>query len=106
MAKNPSGGLEGMGVGVGMALGNQITNALNQQTPPPVPPSISYFVAVDGQQTGPFTVQQLAQMAQGGQLTRESLVWAQGMAGWTAAGQVQALGQVFSAVPPPLPPPL
>ncbi len=109
MAKNPGGGMEGMGVGVGFAIGNQITNALNQQTPPqppPVPPSVSFLVAVDGQQTGPFILQQLGQMAQNGQLKRESLVWTQGMAAWTAAGQVPALGEVFSALPPPLPPPM
>ncbi|MCE2653413.1 MAG: DUF4339 domain-containing protein [Planctomycetaceae bacterium] len=43
-------------------------------------------------------------MAQTGRLTRESLVWKQGMANWAAAGTVGELGGVLGGVPPPLPP--
>jgi len=42
--------------------------------------------------------------ASAGRLTRETLVWRQGMAGWTPAGQVPELAELFAAVPPPLPP--
>ncbi|MCU0451077.1 MAG: SPFH domain-containing protein [Bernardetiaceae bacterium] len=99
-----SGGIPGVGLGVGMAVGNQVANALNNTAPPPVPPAVTYFVAVNGQQTGPYDVAILTNMANQGLLSRDSLVWAQGMAGWTAAGQVSALGSVFATVPPPLPP--
>jgi membrane protease subunit (stomatin/prohibitin family) len=113
-ANNPGGGAnQGMGMGMGFAIGNQMANQMggqmnqqqNQNTPPPPPPAIQVFIAVNGQQTGPFSIEQLTQMAQGGQFSRESLVWMQGMAGWTAAGQVAQLSNVFAATPPPVPPP-
>ncbi|MGB1780133.1 MAG: GYF domain-containing protein [Longimicrobiales bacterium] len=36
-------------------------------------------------------------------MTRETLVWTEGMAEWTAAGQVDAIATMFGATPPPLP---
>ena len=108
-AKNP-GGTAGAGVGMGMgfAMANQMgqtmgQNQQNQQTAPP-PPLMQYFVAVNGQQTGPFAEQVLVQMAQSGQLTKDSLVWKQGMAAWTAAAQVPEVSKLFGQAPPPLPP--
>jgi len=46
----------------------------------------------------------IQQMILSGQVTRESLVWKQGMSSWGAAGQQQDLDALFAAVPPPLPP--
>jgi hypothetical protein len=46
----------------------------------------------------------LSAMAANGQLTRETLVWRQGMANWIAAGQVPELASVFASTPPPVPP--
>lgn len=105
-ADNPASGMgAGVGVGLGFGLGNQmINNAASMNTPPPVPPPLRFFVAINGQQQGPFELAQLAQMAAAGQLKRDSLVWTQGMANWTPAEQVQALQGVFASVPPPLPP--
>ena len=41
---------------------------------------------------------------QNGQLTKNTHVWKQGMAGWEVAGNVQELTNLFGAVPPPPPP--
>ncbi|TAH19895.1 MAG: SPFH domain-containing protein [Cytophagales bacterium] len=111
MGNNPDGGNLGnlVGVGVGLNVLNNMVGGqqVNQnQTPPPPPPAIVFHVAVNGQQTGPFNLQQLQQMLQAGQFNQQSLVWSQGMAGWTAAGQVSQLSGVFSSMPPPLPPPI
>ncbi|MCS7019896.1 MAG: SPFH domain-containing protein [Cytophagales bacterium] len=108
-ADNPAGGIAaGMGVGMGFGIGNQMVNSMASNTapnnPPPVPPPLQFFVAINGQQQGPFNISQLAQMATNGQVNRNSLVWMQGMSNWTPAGQVQALNSIFAAVPPPLPP--
>jgi len=46
----------------------------------------------------------LAGQVRGGQVSRTTLVWKNGMAAWTAAGQVAELGGIFAQVPPPLPP--
>jgi hypothetical protein len=75
-----------------------------QMAPPPIPSAAAFFVAVNGQQTGPFDLGTLSQMAANGQFTRESLVWKQGMQAWTAAAQVPELSNVFGSVPPPVPP--
>ena len=100
---------DAMGAGIGFAMAGQMAaNMANQggaaAAPPPVPSETSYFVAVNGAQTGPFPLAQLTQQAASGQFTKESLVWKNGMAAWTAAGQVAELEPVFGSVPPPLPP--
>jgi hypothetical protein len=46
---------------------------------------------------------ELQRQAQSGQLTRATLVWTQGMAKWTAAGDVAELTPLFANLPPPLP---
>ena len=64
-----------------------------------------WMISVNGQTTGPFDLNALAQQAQSGAFTRESLVWKAGMAGWIAASQVPELANVFGPPPPPTPPP-
>jgi hypothetical protein len=60
-------------------------------------PASRYFLSVNGQNYGPYEMDQLRQMVQQGTLTRETLVWKEGMAQWTAAGTVQELAPLFSA---------
>jgi len=102
---------DAMGAGLGFAMANQMANQMNQPqqqagggAPPPLPQEASYFVAVNGAQTGPFPLSQLSQQAASGQFSKDSLVWKNGMAAWAAAGEVPELSSVFAAVPPPLPP--
>lgn len=119
-AKTPGGGAgEGMGLGMGFAMANQMANSMsgNQQqqqntqqqqqgqAPPPIPGQVQVYIAEQGQQKGPFNLQQLQQMVGQGQVTRETLIWKQGMQNWTAAGQVQDLAGLFQNTPPPPPPP-
>ena len=113
-AENPSGmaGV-GAGLGAGMAMAGQMTQAManqgqvqntqNVQAPPPIPSAAAYFVAIDGAQQGPFTKNVLADMAAKQQFTRETLVWKQGMAGWTQSGEQADLQDIFATIPPPLP---
>jgi membrane protease subunit (stomatin/prohibitin family) len=98
----------GAGVGFGIAgqMGNafqntQFNGATGQNTPPP-PPISTYFVAVNGAQTGPFTLPQLQAMALAGEFTKQSQVWKQGMTGWLAAETQAELSAMFQAVPPPI----
>lgn len=118
------GGMMGMGLGYAMVnnMGQQFNQQQQQQNqqfnqqqqqpqqgagappPPPIPQAIAYFVAVNGAQTGPFTLPVLQQMIQQGSFSKESLVWKQGMSGWIASEQVQEISGLFGAVPPPLPP--
>ncbi len=106
-AENPSGmGAAGMSMGLGMAMAGALNQAqqAGAAAPPPVPQGLAYHVAVNGQQTGPYEVSVLGQMAASGQLTKDSLVWKAGMSSWASAGDVPELSGVFAVVPPPLPP--
>lgn len=110
-ADNPGGLMgAGMGAGMGMAMGGMMSGMMqqnmqgqqNQQTPPPLPNQAIWFVAINGQQQGPFDNGVLTGMAAQGQITRESLVWKTGMGAWTPAGQLPELAAIFANVPPPL----
>jgi hypothetical protein len=72
--------------------------------PPPLPGSAPFYVAINGQQQGPFDMGALAGKVQGGAVGRGTLVWRQGMSGWVAAESVPELAGLFASVPPPLPP--
>lgn len=121
MAGGMGGGMNPAGLMTGMALGgamggqmagmvNQMGNQFQQQqqqqaaTPPPPPSPATFMVYANGAQAGPFDMNQLAQMAAGGQLTPATYVWRQGMANWTAASQVPELQGLFAPATPPPPP--
>jgi len=106
---NPAGMMTGMMMGG--AMGQQMAGMMNQMgqtmnqgmtTPPPMP-QVQYTINVNGQNMGPFNMQQMQQMVQNGQMTAQTYVWKQGMAGWELAGNVQELSGLFGAVPPPPP---
>ena len=111
---NPAGMMTGMMMGG--AMGNQMAgmmnnmgNTMNPQTPtnnqtPPPPPTTEYLLSVNGQQAGPFNMQQLQQMVMNGQLLTNTFVWKQGMQNWVEAGQVMELQSLFNSMPPPPPP--
>ena len=106
-ARNPGGlAAAGAGLGIGMAVSGQMAQALQPAAaPPPLPLGMVFFLGVNNQQTGPFTLDALAQESRGGRLTPATLVWRQGMASWTAASQVDELKSLLAGAPPPLPKP-
>lgn len=120
-AKNPNGGgIMGAGLGAGMGMGmmgqmgntfsntqfnpNQpagnATNGGASQGPPPI---TQYYIAVEGQQTGPFTIDQVESKIKNKECLPSSQVWKQGMDGWDAANTLPELQAFFGAIPPPLP---
>lgn len=107
----------GMGLGAGFAMGGNMvsqmggamnaTNAAgsaNSAAPPPLPAQMTFHVAVNGAQAGPFDMSTLQGQAGSGALKRDSLVWKAGMAQWAKASDVPELAALFAGVPPPLPP--
>jgi hypothetical protein len=105
-----------LGLGVGNMFGQSMGGVLQQPgqvgpgigaaaaTPPPLPGSVAFFVAVNGQQTGPFDLAALRGQVSGGGLTRDSLVWRQGMTAWAKASEQPDLAPLFNNMPPPVPP--
>lgn len=114
---NPAGMM--MGMAMGGAMGSQMAGMMNQMgqpqqpmnqpqmpgtpVPPPMPTATQYMVAINGQQYGPYNIQQMQQMAQSGQINAQTLVWAQGMPQWANAGTVPELSTLFAPAPPPIP---
>ena len=62
-----------------------------------------YYVAINRQNYGPYDMAQLRMLVQVGSLTKETLVWKEGMAQWVEAGTIQELSSVLGIIPPPLP---
>ncbi len=110
-AKNPVGASPGLDLGVGIAMGQQIANAMNPRAvappaspaspaaPPPPLPTATWYITRSGQNFGPYSQDQL--LANG--LTAQSNVWKQGMAGWQPANTVPELQSLLGSVPPPPP---
>jgi membrane protease subunit (stomatin/prohibitin family) len=114
-ARNPGGGVgEGMGLGVGMAMGQRIAASVSPPAspgggaaaggPPPLPTARRWYIAVNGEQQGPYGPGELAQQVTGGAVTAATLVWSDGMSSWTAAADVPDVAALLRATPPPLPP--
>ncbi len=106
---NPAGMMTGMAMGgvIGQNMAGMMNNMMSginnpSQTPPPIP-SGSYFVAVNGQQTGPFDTSALSNLLANNQFGADSLVWKSGMSAWTKAGEVDELKPLFGNVPPAIP---
>lgn len=110
---NPAGMMTGMMMGG--AMGQQMAGMMSQlgqtaqgnlNTPPPMP-DVQYYTAVNGQQAGPFTLQQLKLLKENGQLTKQTYIWKQGMANWDYAVNVTEVAMLFvTNTPPPPPPPV
>lgn len=115
---NPAAMMTGMAMGgaIGQNMAgmmNNMMNGLNNQqtnvnpsqpsmTPPPLP-VVAYHVVVNGQDAGPYDLNSLLQMVSNGTLTRDTLVWKQGMANWVKAETVEELLPLFGNVVPPIP---
>ncbi|WP_299213134.1 SPFH domain-containing protein [uncultured Aquimarina sp.] len=108
----------GMGMGMGFVLAQQMGGMMNpmaaqqqvqpQQTspvaPPPMPVQVQYFYASNGQQAGPVSFDQLKVLFANRTVNKDSLVWKQGMANWTAIKDVEELKSFLGgSTPPPLP---
>ncbi len=103
---------EMVGMGAGLAMGQQMAQSMSnsmqpqqqtttQSAPPPMPnQGVQYHVAIDGVSKGPYSVGIILDYITQGTITKESLVWSEGMAGWTKAGEVFV--DKFRKVPPPL----
>ncbi|OBF86377.1 antifreeze protein [Mycobacterium sp. 852002-51163_SCH5372311] len=117
-AQNEGGGAAGSAIqaGLGVALGSQMANAAQggyaqpqqpqhfapQGAPPPLPPQQQFHFEREGQPAGPYPIEGLRQFVASGQLTRDTVVWTEGMANWAPASTVPSLQSLFST-PPPLP---
>jgi len=63
----------------------------------------TWYIALHGQQQGPFSLAQIAQGLKSGTYTRDTLVWRPGFQDWLPISEVAELRQPFAASAPPMP---
>ncbi|MBD5359496.1 MAG: DUF4339 domain-containing protein [Bacteroides sp.] len=102
----------GMGMGIGQQMGNMVTNTIQQSglggqfVPPPTPPSsASFYVAVNGQTTGPFNLETIRAMVANGQIISNTYVYRVGGTTWALAQAETEIANIFNELLPPPPPP-
>lgn len=107
-AMNPAGMMAGIALGgaVGSQMANMVNRAPIQPMPSPPPaPAVLYYIAINGQQAGPYSLDKLRQMELLQQFTRSHHIWREGMGGWALAADVPEVAGIFAAAPPPPPMP-
>ena len=88
-------------------MGKQIGEQLmpnGSDVPPPIPPSVSYFLAIDGKQQGPYNSQQIQEAITQDSNVLNLLAWKKGMVNWQPLSSfVEFATQDDSECPPPIP---
>ncbi|QXP50866.1 SPFH domain-containing protein [Cellulophaga sp. HaHa_2_95] len=117
-AKNEGGTAgAGMGMGMGFALAQQMGGMMNPQmaqqnnpnmqqaaVPPPMPVQVLYHYAINGTQMGPVPFEKLKELFANRTVNKDTLVWKQGMANWSALHEIEELKSFLGGnTPPPLP---
>lgn len=103
---NPLGVIAGMAAGNILGGQDTLPGGMPNSTPPPVPvQDTTWHIALNGEQSGPYTITQLKEFAATGQFTKLHHVWQQGMAGWETANDVNGLADIFKTNTPATPPP-
>ena len=58
-----------------------------------------YFIYQNGEQSGPFFIEELESK----KISREILVWTEGLTDWQKAENIEELNLLFKTLPPPIP---
>lgn len=99
--------------GLGMGMAQQMINMMNQsmksmyipgsiQSMPQQPLASIYYVAIDGQQTGPLRESELMELIRDKKVSKDTLAWMPGMATWLPIEKVPAILKLIALTPPPL----
>ena len=112
-AQNPGGSAAaGIGMGMGFAMANQLGSLAAGQPqkepaapqPPPLPGAgCKYYVGKNGKKAGPFDEQAIAGYIQNGAITKDTLMWKEGMTRWEAMEHFNEFQTLLKTTPPPLP---
>ncbi len=92
----------GMGIAVAQQMVNTMNYAMSGMNVPGVGTTSSitlqqqgFYAAIDGEQAGPLSEQELDSLVKNGKLTPDTLVWHRGMSGWTFARKVSEICKLF-----------
>lgn len=92
----------GVGMGVGSTMGTMASQTINTSplTPPPLPMTTLYFIAIDSQPQGGFDIQTIKNMIHQGNINADTLIWTHGMSNWCKISQLQEFTNLFNLCPP------
>ena len=102
---NPMTIMAGMAVGsaVGQNMSNTLNKATNTGTGPSVPPPLpvtNYYIAINGNPSGPFDNNKIIEKIMSGEVSRDTLLWKQGSPTWEKA---ESFTEFKNAFPPIIP---
>jgi hypothetical protein len=60
---------------------------------------MKYYIALDDKKDGPYTLEEV----KGIKISRDTLVWKEGMENWQAAKDFEEFKDLFLSIPPPIP---
>ena len=83
-------------IGFSCALDAVVRSA---KSPSPAESNYMYHVVLDGKQAGPYSLDQITDLANQGRVNKDTLVWTAGFSSWVPVGQVLDLPMI----PPPIP---
>jgi membrane protease subunit (stomatin/prohibitin family) len=109
-AASNGGGIMGssLELGAGITVGTQVGHMTaehfntNPQSVPPIP-IISYYLAINGSQQGPYNTEQIKQMITMHSVSAETLAWKEGMSNWEPLSSLSEFTTFFRQTPPPIP---
>ena len=97
----------GLGLGASLNLGKHIGDELKPNhgdVPPPIPVNVSYFLAVNGKQQGPYSIQQIKEAIAQDTSVLSLLAWKKGMPTWQPLNTFAEFATSDDGdFPPPLP---
>lgn len=93
-----------MGIGMGLGMGNAVGQMVGS-TMPQAPQMSSYYIAKNGQTTGPFTIDIIQGMIKQGEVSATTYVYKVGGQAWVLAADDAEVSRLLSLMTPPPPPP-
>ncbi len=97
--------------GMGMAVAQQMVNTMNNaMTNMHVPGSMNqiqtgapsfYYAMIGGNQTGPFSEQELSRLIAEKKVTKETYIWKPGLPKWEIAEKLPEILKLVALAPPP-----
>ena len=98
----------GLGFGASINVGKQMAEQLSpsgQDTPPPIPVHVDYYLAIGGKQQGPYQVEEIAKAISRDSSVLDMLAWKKGMSTWKPLSSFAEFSQLNQGdtMPPPIP---
>ena len=99
----------GMSVAIAGQMASSMNQTLNQMQIPGAGRAMSansddiYFAVIDGGQSGPYSLAELARLITKKKIVKETYIWKPGMSQWEPAEKVSEVLKLVAVTPPPVP---